>query len=214
MTGNEIGTEVCILFEADLTRALAGRRSILYRVRNSWLPNGGLFSNNERHRRWTLFTRRFGDPTPSRCLEIIRGSASDPELAVKILATGVWQKAALLADRFRKGRVFLAGDAAHRMTPAGALGMNTAIHDVHNLAWKLAAVLHGRASPALLDTYEAERKPVASRSVAVSYQIEVANPGGRGNTVGLVLGAAYESGALVRDAACARPSPRTACRDG
>lgn len=199
MTGRDISTEVNILFDADLSRALAGRRSVLYNVRNEWLPDGGLFRNNDGRHRWTLFTRHFGDLAPSRCIEIIRGCAGDPGLAVEILATGVWQKAALLADRFGAGRILLAGDAAHRLTPAGAMGMNTAIQDVHNLAWKLAAVLRGQAHRTLLDTYETERRPVASRSVDLSYEIEIANPRGRGNVLGHVLGAAYEHGALVPD---------------
>jgi hypothetical protein len=66
-----------------------------------------------------------------------------------------------VAERFRVGRVFLAGDAAHRFPPTGGFGLNTGVQDVHNLAWKLALVLTGRAPAALLDTYEQERQPVA-----------------------------------------------------
>jgi 2,4-dichlorophenol 6-monooxygenase len=65
-----------------------------------------------------------------------------------------------VAERFRAGRAFLVGDAAHRFPPTGGLGMNTGIGDVHNLAWKLGAVLRGGAPDALLDTYETERRPV------------------------------------------------------
>lgn len=67
-----------------------------------------------------------------------------------------------LASRYRVGRAFLAGDAAHIHSPAGGQGMNTGIQDAHNLAWKLALVAHGAARPALLDSYEAERRPVAA----------------------------------------------------
>jgi 2-polyprenyl-6-methoxyphenol hydroxylase-like FAD-dependent oxidoreductase len=67
--------------------------------------------------------------------------------------------AALVAERYRDGRVFLAGDAAHHMPPTGGFGLNTGVQDVHNLAWKLAAVLHGWAGADLLDSYEAERLP-------------------------------------------------------
>jgi len=67
-----------------------------------------------------------------------------------------------LASRYRVGRAFLAGDAAHIHSPAGGQGMNTGIHDAHNLAWKLALVTRGIARPALLDSYEAERRPVAA----------------------------------------------------
>jgi hypothetical protein len=65
-----------------------------------------------------------------------------------------------VAQRFRSGRVFLVGDAAHRHPPSGALGLNTGIQDAHNLAWKLAAVVKEQAGSALLDTYHAERHPV------------------------------------------------------
>jgi 2-polyprenyl-6-methoxyphenol hydroxylase-like FAD-dependent oxidoreductase len=67
------------------------------------------------------------------------------------------------ADRFRAGRCFLLGDAAHIHSPVGAQGMNTGLQDAYNLAWKLALVIEGRADPALLDSYEAERIPVARR---------------------------------------------------
>src|SRR5207249_9965079 len=70
-----------------------------------------------------------------------------------------------VADHFRQGRVFLSGDAGHVHSPAGGQGMNTGIGDAVNLAWKLAAVVAGRASPGLLDSYEAERVPFA-RSLA------------------------------------------------
>jgi hypothetical protein len=73
--------------------------------------------------------------------------------------------AAQVVQHYRKGHVFLAGDAAHRMTPSGGMGMNTGIHDAHNLAWKLAAVLKGWVDPSLLETYESERRPVGLRNV-------------------------------------------------
>jgi hypothetical protein len=73
-----------------------------------------------------------------------------------------------VADRFRKGRSFLLGDAAHIHSPVGGQGMNTGIGDAVNLAWKLAAVLQGRAKPSLLDTYEPERIAFARRLVATT----------------------------------------------
>lgn len=71
-----------------------------------------------------------------------------------------------LAARYREGRGFLAGDAAHIHPPTGGQGMNTGIQDAYNLAWKMALVLNGQASPKLLDTYEAERRPVGADVVA------------------------------------------------
>ncbi|MFI5586173.1 FAD-dependent oxidoreductase [Amycolatopsis sp. NPDC051758] len=81
--------------------------------------------------------------------------------------SSLWRANIRLADRYREGRVFLAGDAAHIHSPAGGQGMNTGIQDAHNLGWKLAAVANG-ASPALLDSYEAERRPVAAGVLAFS----------------------------------------------
>ncbi len=75
-----------------------------------------------------------------------------------------WSVEAVLASKFKVGRVFLLGDAAHRHPPTGGLGLTSAIHDAQNLCWKLTAVLNGAASPALLETYEAERRPVDQRN--------------------------------------------------
>ena len=81
-----------------------------------------------------------------------------------------WTISGLLADRFRSGRVFVVGDAAHRHPPTGGLGLVSAIHDAQNLCWKLALVLRGVASEDLLDTYEAERRPVDGRNVQRSLE--------------------------------------------
>ena len=87
------------------------------------------------------------------------------EVPIEILSRGTWLAGhALVAQRFRQGRVFLAGDAAHLFTPTGGLGYNTAVEDAVNLAWKLAAAVRGAAGPALLDSYEAERLPLAERN--------------------------------------------------
>jgi 2,4-dichlorophenol 6-monooxygenase len=76
-----------------------------------------------------------------------------------------WTVEGLLADRYRLGRVLLAGDAAHRQPPTVGLGLNTAIQDVHNLAWKLSVALTGHAPDSLLDTYETERRPLAKHNI-------------------------------------------------
>jgi 2,4-dichlorophenol 6-monooxygenase len=81
-----------------------------------------------------------------------------------------WTIGGLVADRFRSGRVFVAGDAAHRHPPTGALGLTSAMHDVHNLCWKIAFRIRGWAGDALLDTYEDERRPVDSRNVERSLE--------------------------------------------
>lgn len=76
-----------------------------------------------------------------------------------------WRLHLLLADRYREGRVFLAGDAIHLVIPTGGLGMNSGVGDALNLSWKLAAVVHGWGGETLLDSYELERRPVAQRNI-------------------------------------------------
>jgi 2,4-dichlorophenol 6-monooxygenase len=88
-----------------------------------------------------------------------------PELQLDVCGINHWVQEAVLADRFQVGRIFLAGDAAHRHPPTTGLGLNTAIQDVHNLAWKLSMVLNYGVPPSLLCTYESERKPVGRRNV-------------------------------------------------
>jgi 2,4-dichlorophenol 6-monooxygenase len=88
-----------------------------------------------------------------------------PELDAEIISIGGWAVESVLAERYRVGRVFLAGDAAHRHPPTTGLGLNSGVADAHNLAWKLAAALRGSAGDALLDSYEAERRPVAARNI-------------------------------------------------
>jgi 2,4-dichlorophenol 6-monooxygenase len=75
-----------------------------------------------------------------------------------------------MAETFRAGRILLAGDAGHRHPPTGGLGLNSAIQDAHNLAWKLAYVLRGQAGDALLDSYNAERRPVTASNVQRSLE--------------------------------------------
>jgi 2,4-dichlorophenol 6-monooxygenase len=98
-------------------------------------------------------------------IERFRRAVGDPTVEVRTHRVSPWRVEALVADRFSAGRVFLVGDAAHRHPPTGALGLNTAVQDAHNLTWKLALVLESLAGPDLLRSYEAERRPVAQRVV-------------------------------------------------
>ena len=89
------------------------------------------------------------------------------DMKVEFLARLSWKAGfTLVAERYAAGRVFMAGDAVHLFTPAGGLGYNTGVEDAVNLGWKLAHVIQGASPPALLDTYEIERKPVALRNTA------------------------------------------------
>src|SRR5690606_15547854 len=89
----------------------------------------------------------------------------------ELISNSAWTAGfALVAEKMRSGRVFLAGDAAHLFTPTGGLGYNTGIEDAANLAWKLEAAVKGVAGPKLLDSYEAERRPAAFRNTDFARQ--------------------------------------------
>lgn len=149
------------------------------------------------------------DFTDERCAEHIRRAVGAPDIDVKITGKAPWHAAERVADRYSRGRVFLAGDSAHEMSPTGAFGSNTGIQDAHNLAWKLATVLRGEAGPGLLDTYGAERLPVAratserasARSGEHSHPGYAPPPtvggGKRGGMLNVALGYRYVEGAVL-----------------
>ncbi|GAA2768652.1 hypothetical protein GCM10010103_76950 [Streptomyces paradoxus] len=147
--------------------------------------------------------------TDERCIEHIRRAVGVADLDVEITGKAPWHAAQRVARSYRSGRVFLAGDSAHEMSPTGAFGSNTGIQDAHNLAWKLAAVLDGWAGERLLDTYDAERRPVAEATSAraAARSAEHSHPGfappagaGGGPQRGILnvaLGYRYPQGAVV-----------------
>lgn len=93
------------------------------------------------------------------------------EIAIEVLSCGTWTAGhSLVAESFQRGRVFIAGDAAHLFTPTGGLGYNTAVEDAVNLGWKLAMAVRGAGGPGLLDSYETERRPLAQRNTAYARQ--------------------------------------------
>jgi len=103
------------------------------------------------------------------CVALVRKALGRPDIAVEVENVQSWTAAAAHATSYRSGRVLLAGDAAHVMPPTGGFGGNTGVADARNLAWKLAMVLDGTAGPGLLDTYDAERRPVAAMIVEQAY---------------------------------------------
>ena len=200
-----LGSALSILIEANLGDRITDRRSALYRL--SGLP-GGTLAAVDNDRRWLLF---YGyDPalqpaesfTDARFRELALTAIGDPSVDLSIVGHRYWQRTALVADRYRQGRMFLAGDAAHVCTPVGGLGMNCGIADVDNLAWKLAGVVAGWAGDALLDSYEPERRPVAEQTAEAS--LGRARP--PAPVDGLLLGMSYESAAISPDGT-ARPEP-------
>ena len=86
----------------------------------------------------------------------------------ELLSCAPWRQNLLLADRYREGRVFLAGDSVHLVIPTGGLGMNTGVGDSFDLAWKLIGTLKGWGGPELLDSYEIERRQIGDRNVGAS----------------------------------------------
>jgi putative polyketide hydroxylase len=165
------------------------------------------------------------DFTEERCVETIRGAAGVEDLDVEIISIKSWIMGAELSTAFRDRRVLLTGDAAHRTTPDGGVGMNTGLHSAHNVAWKVGAVVSGWAGPDLLDTYETERRAVAETNVAYSAHrgagmikmVEAVRVGDldtvragiaarpAGGRQGMDLGFRYEKGALAPDGTAPPP---------
>lgn len=175
-----------IYFRADLSPWIKDNAwSIIY-VNNPAL--GGFFRMNRAANAGFLAINTVGDPkadpqaacnvatdlSEARLIELIRQGVGVSDLDVKIDGHTRWRATADVAQRLQAGRIFITGDAAHLMPPNGGFGGNTGIHDVHNLAWKLASVLKGHATPRLLDTYEPERKPVARFTVEQAFSRYVA----------------------------------------
>ncbi|MEW1909205.1 FAD-dependent monooxygenase [Kitasatospora sp. NPDC085895] len=162
--------------------------------------------------------------TDARCAAAIRAAAGVPDLDVEVTGRAPWHAAQRVAERYSVGRVFLAGDSAHEMSPTGAFGSNTGIQDAHNLAWKLAAVLGGWAGPRLLQSYGRERRPVAEATAAraTARSAEHKHPGydvspgtGRQNNVlSVVLGYRYPLGAVVGADADGPAVPEKLAADG
>lgn len=107
----------------------------------------------------------FRDVPTDRVVRSLIGVDADKHIDIEVVAEDPWTARMLLSPTYRDGDVFLVGDAAHANPPWGGHGFNTCIGDAANLAWKLAAVLHGWAGPDLLTTYGAERRPVARRTI-------------------------------------------------
>jgi 2-polyprenyl-6-methoxyphenol hydroxylase-like FAD-dependent oxidoreductase len=218
MVGHEAVYEsVNILLRADLTRWTSHRPAALYFIEHPQIKATFLTINGAD--RWGFLANSLAayglaaaDFTPERSIELIRLAAGVPDLPVQILGIAPWTAAAHVAARYNGGRIFLAGDAAHEMPPTGGFGLNTGVQDVHNLAWKLAAVLQGWAAPSLLETYDAERRPVGQaiteQSLANSISMGRLADRTPGHTFarpeflneqGMIFGASYRSAAVIPD---------------
>lgn len=154
-----------IHFRANLRSVVGDRPGILYWIIDPEI--GGTFVAHDIDREW-VYMRNLdpdreseADYPPERCEALIRAGIGAYDGPIEVDTLSSWTMSAQVAEGFREGRIFLAGDAAHRFPPTGGLGLNSGVQDVHALAWRLAAVLSGYAAPSLLDGYEQERLPVA-----------------------------------------------------
>ncbi|MGH3517689.1 MAG: FAD-dependent monooxygenase [Haloechinothrix sp.] len=168
-----LGWAANVWLEADLTKYTAHRPGTLYWIcqpGNDYWVGSGTFICVKPWTEWVmLFMYDPNEGEPDLSEDAVRSRAStiigDPDVGVRIKSVSKWQINHMVARAYRRGRVFLAGDAAHRHPPANGLGTNTSVQDSFNLAWKLAHVLRGQAGDALLDSYDAERRPVGREVV-------------------------------------------------
>ena len=172
------GEHLGVLFLADLSAVIPETPHALHMVVAPGLQ--GMFVPTGVKDRWIYDMERGASPghalddRPGAIADRIRAAAGLPDLDLEIIGMFPWDFGASVAERQRVGRVFLAGDAAHRTTPRGATGMNTGIADGHNLGWKLAWVVRGWAGESLLDSYEPERAPVGRSNALSSLQTATA----------------------------------------
>jgi len=159
---------VMIHFEANLRPLVKDRPAVLY-----WLTDpelGATLVAHDIEREWVYMVpfdpdrETEADYSVERCETLVKAAIGTDRYPVEVETISTWAMSAQIAERYREGRVFLAGDAAHRFPPTGGLGLNGGVQDIHGLVWRLAAVEAGWARPALLDSYESERRPVAQKN--------------------------------------------------
>jgi len=208
---------ITIYFRGDVGPLLRGRSLSVIYVVNPTLS--GFFRIEKPFTSGFLAVHWLGDPknpvtdvsaglTNERALEMLYAGLGTRDVPVTIENIMHWDAMADVAERFRQGRIFLVGDAAHVMPPSGGFGGNTGVQDAHNLAWKLATALKGAAGPALLETYEPERRPAAAFTVEQAYSRYVTrsapylksdNMQPIQNDLNIELGYCYHSAAVISE---------------
>ncbi|QIW21452.1 FAD-dependent oxidoreductase [Bacillus thuringiensis] len=190
-----------IYFEADVSEFMQGDAFGFTMVLHPEVLGALIPVDNER--RWIyhvsydpLKGERPEDFTIERCKQIIQTAIGSTNVESEILSVLPWEATESTATKFQDNRIFLVGDSAHIMPPTGGFGSNTGIQDAHNLAWKLAAVIKGKANPKLLETYHEERYPVAKLTTeyASSLLFRAANreKGSLNNMDGLAVTVGYQ----------------------
>lgn len=196
---------VTFIIGADLEE-IVPKRAMFWIVVNPEIGFGSLLTTSVPDQWAISFTydpakESSDDFTPERCAKAARAIIGR-DLPLEVLDIACWEEAVGVADRFRAGRAFLVGDSAHVWPPAGAMGANAAVQDAHNLAWKLAGVINGWAGDALLDSYEAERRPAARALADITVRRQEARFGNKPNEddvddVLCTFGQRYRSSAVI-----------------
>jgi 2,4-dichlorophenol 6-monooxygenase len=163
-----------IIVQADLSKYVAHRPSVLYWVLQPGAQIGGIGAGLVRMvRPWNEWLFIWGydieqgerQLSDDEAISIVRNLVGDETLEVKVTSTSTWTVNEMYAGHYSSGRVFCMGDAVHRHPPTNGLGSNTSIQDAYNLCWKLKLVLENKAQPSLLDSYSTERQPVGKQIV-------------------------------------------------
>ncbi|MFK4414518.1 MULTISPECIES: FAD-dependent oxidoreductase [Bacillus] len=201
-----------IYFEADLSEFIQGDAFGFSMVLHPEVLGALIPVDNER--KWIyhvsydpLKGERPEDFTIERCKQIIQTAIGNTKVESKIVSVLPWEASESTATKFQDNRIFLVGDSAHIMPPTGGFGSNTGIQDAHNLAWKLAAVIKGKANPKLLETYHKERYPVAKLTTeyasSLLFRAASREEGSLNNMDGLAVtvGYHYSSDAIIDDSA-------------
>ena len=162
----------------DISDVVSGAGHVAgYRIwpQQAGVPTASILNANGRDR-WLTLLPIEGDPdatqapwSDEKVVQDARLYSGIPNLQAHVINRSVWRLSRQVAASYRKGRVFLCGDAAHRFPPNGGFGMNSGIQDAHNLAWKFKYVLAGLAGEDLLDTYDSERRPIGESNADFSY---------------------------------------------
>lgn len=213
VTGADRSMEaISVLFRSDLTR-IVDSPAAFFALCNPDTIGTAVIAPVDAHGRAALLGRpRILDEQPLDQIDwlaVLRSAVGVPEHEFEIIDVRAWRATVAVAASYRAGRIFLAGDAAHLMPPNGGFNMNTGLQDIHNLCWKLAAVLGGWGDASLLDTYDVERRPIALYNAAEAVRnlktLVDKDENGRAEMFrrdhyvhpGLALGYRYVDGAVV-----------------